>query len=244
MLKDRSFNLAFLISLLWHLMLIFCVTVVILPANIKMTKPSTVSFLGPILEKTSFEIMLGRKSGSSVSEHKGPVDIDKRLFNNTEEEMARLNKVSFNAGQVTGEKENRQVSSKELFGDFKFTPQFHAASSAAGYKEVELMQSFLAGGDNISIEGPLAAQELLFKPELPIIPRRTERGEGPLAVKLKIQMLKNGEVDSVALLAPSGEPAIDLAMINYVKKFRFSTLSSRTTTAAIWGIIKIKFENR
>jgi len=186
--------------------------------------------------------MLGRKSGAAVSGHKEPVDMDKKLFNSTEEEMARLNKVSFNVETAAGEGNARQVNTKELFGNFKFAPQSHATYSSAEYKTAGSTQSFLATGDNISIEGPLADRELLFKPELPIIPRRIERGEGPLAVKLKIRVLKNGEVDSVALVIPSGEPAIDLAMINYVKKLKFLPLSS--TAAANWGIIKIKFENR
>jgi len=244
MFRDRPFNAAFLISLLWHLFLIFCVTIVIFPANIKIAKPSSVSFLGPILEKTAFEIMLGRKPGPNTTAYKQSVNANKKLFNNTDEEMGRLNKAGFGAEPVTGEGKGRGVSSRELFGDFKFTPQPRAAYSAAGYKTAGLTRSFLTGGDNISIEGPLADQELLFRPELPIIPRRIESGEGSLAVKLKIRALKGGEVDSAVLLASSGEPAVDLAMINYVKKFRFSPLNSTARTAVDWGVIKIKFKSR
>ncbi|MCM8782233.1 MAG: hypothetical protein NC828_04215, partial [Candidatus Omnitrophica bacterium] len=58
MFRDRDFSIAFLISLSWHLFIMFFVTIVVLPVNFPMLKASTISFLGPILEKTAFEIMI------------------------------------------------------------------------------------------------------------------------------------------------------------------------------------------
>jgi TonB family protein len=234
--------LAFLVSLLWHLLLVFCVTVVILPANIKIAKPSTVSFLGPILEKTAFEIMLGQKSGRNEDGRKAVGDVNKALFDDSGAELSKLDRVRFGAGSAGSDKEALKVNNKELFGDFKFAPQFRSGISGAELKKEKL--AFLTSGEGISIEGPLASQEISLKPEMPVIARRIDQDEELFTIRLKIKISKNGEVDNIALLASSGDPAVDLAVMNYVEKFRFAPLSQTAKTAADWGIMKIKVKSR
>ena len=61
MFTNRAFNTAFIISLACHLICMFTVNIVILPGRYKIRELTSVSFLGPILEKTALEIILANK---------------------------------------------------------------------------------------------------------------------------------------------------------------------------------------
>ena len=57
MFKDRAFNLSVLFSSLWHLFWILAIGIVITPTVQPSNLYHDVSFLGPILEKTAFDMM-------------------------------------------------------------------------------------------------------------------------------------------------------------------------------------------
>ena len=58
MFRDRAFNLSILISAVWHLFWVSAVTVIVTPTVQPSDFYQEVDFLGPILEKTAFELMV------------------------------------------------------------------------------------------------------------------------------------------------------------------------------------------
>lgn len=236
MFRDKTFNLAFLISLSWHLFCMFCITIVILPANFPIAKASSVSFLGPILEKTAFELMLERKIPTRRTSYREPMYFDGTFL--TKDEKG-IDKLKFDNYFLTGKREEIKPNAKDLFGDFKFTPSFSQGTlnkpSAKGPR-------LEGGGDGLFIEGPLAKREILFKPELPVLAKRIEPGQESFVVELKFKVSSKGSVDEVLLLASSGYPDVDMAAIGYIKGFQFSPLSRQDTP--LWDKIRLTLKTK
>lgn len=243
MFKDKSFNLAFLVSLSWHLFLMLFVTIVILPANFKMAKTSTVSFLGPLLEKTAFELMLEQKIPTRQVLFTQPMYPKTNLLSYNEK---GLNGLKFDTVFSTPKTEDIEINTRELFGDFKFTPSFQQAGLDIGRERTKQDLFTQREQENFFIEGPLANREILFKPELPAIPKRVEEGQDSFVVELKFELLPDGRVGDVCLLASSGYPDIDLIAINYVTGFKFSPLDSGAglKEKSVRGKIRLNLKSR
>ena len=114
MFKNKPISAAFLISISVHLFLLFFVTIVVLPANFKIIKPSTVSFLAPILEKAAFEMMLDQKgqpvadqaadsmsSGGILMDSSSPIGTTMVKFENIFEATADTGNVKVTAAVIT-----------------------------------------------------------------------------------------------------------------------------------------------
>lgn len=236
--RNKPFNIALLISLSWHLLCMLCITIVVLPANFQMSKTSTVSFLGPILEKTAFEMMLPKKSPSRHPLYRKHMHVDDSLLAST---RTGVEKVRFESFFTQDKRKGLRVSAKDLFGQFKFIPPFRRTGVDVQQRGTRTRQD--AWQKDIFIEGPLADQEILFKPELPAIAQQLDRGQDSFSVELRFKVIPDGTVDDVSLLASSGYPDIDLVAISYIKGFRFSPLASgRKPKRPVWSNVKLNLE--
>jgi len=233
MFRDKPFNAALLISILWHIFCMFFVTIVVLPTSFPLAKVSNISFLGPILEKTAFEIMIERNVPSKHTLYGRPT-----RFNNMPLKRGRKEEmnIKFKDFLSTERRRDTRVSSKDLFGDSKVAPPFQHVSSKVS--EEEPWQK------NLFIKGPLVKRDILFKPEMPVISERIGQRQKSFIVKLKANVLPGGNVSEVTLLASSGYPDIDLKAINYMKGFRFSPLGPAAKDKSEWGNIRINLKSR
>ncbi|MBI4335803.1 MAG: TonB family protein [Candidatus Omnitrophica bacterium] len=222
MFRDRIFNTAFLISVSWHIFCMLCFTIVVLPTSLPMSKITNVSFLGPILEKTAFELMLEKKSESERVFYGGPMSAGGVIVDHEEKAPGDISAMDYffeGAGTET------RIKTDDLFGQFKYRPPFRQATSG--------------GPDE---ERPAAAREILYKPEAPVAAKQAGYAGESFAVELKFKIAPNGWVENVTLLASSGYTDVDLAAINYVKAFRFAPLDNRHEDE--WDNIKLTLKAR
>jgi TonB family protein len=234
MFKDRQFNKAFLISLSWHLFLLFFVTIVVLPANFKLAKTSAVSFLGPLLEKSAFEIMVEQQPQSRRTSFAQPFYSDGAAAIGLKREGAglRFDKVFGLAPKA------REPQTTELFGNSKIVPIFKQAQQTRE-------DAAPADSKDFYIKGPLEGREIIFRPAYPTVPRRVEgQMQDVFGVELKFTVAPDGAVTDASLLASSGYPDIDLAAINYVKAFKFLPQGQTGAGEGQTGAIRLNLKSR
>ena len=239
MFRDKTFNIAFLISLSWHVFCMFCFTIVVLPASFPINKISNISFLGPILEKTAFEMMLEKKIQFKRTSYKDIMNLN-NVFLSRNERMPDSPK--FDNSFLETKEEKVKVSANDLFGDFKVIPPFLQNGLAAVQERVPQALSISPYGGDFLLEGPLSKREILFKPEVPVIAKRIEVGQESFAVELKFKASASGKIEEVALLASSGYPDVDMAAINYIKGFQFSPVSSPEKYE--WNKVKLNLKSK
>lgn len=222
MFRDKAFNIAFLISLSWHIFCMLCFTIVILPISFPTSKLSNVSFLGPILEKTAFEMMLEKRPASKRTLYSESMPLNNIFL--SPEEKTLLGELKVGDFFLIEKKDEVKVSANDLFGDFKVTPPLYT------YDE------------DFFIEDSLANREILFKPEMPLVARRIESRQESFIVELKFKVSSNGRVEEAVLLASSGYPDVDLAAINYIKAFQFSPLNKED--GPVWDKVKLNLKSK
>ena len=201
-----------------------------------MAKVSNVSFLGPILEKTAFEMMLEKKPLPKRVLYGGIMRLDSVFLSIDEKKGAE-----FKFGDVAAAQKKTEVkmSSSDLFGDFKFIPPFRErglrGASAPRMDQGERARDF-------AIEGALSEREVVIRPPSPpLVPKRIEAGQDSYTVGLKISVSSAGKVEDVVLSASSGYPDIDLAAINYIKGFYFSPVKGKDTLT--WGKMSLNLKS-
>lgn len=237
MFRDRIFSIAFLVSISWHLICMFLFTIVILPISLPMSTISNVSFLGPLLEKTAFELMLDKNSQPKQATYQEPM-----FFNNAflMHEEGRPGKTKFNGFSLKGQADPAEVSANDLFGGYKIIPEF---STKASINEQKAPPPPAAKRDDaFLIEGPLARREIILMPEAPVAAKRVGVEQKNFFVELKVKVAGDGKVERADLLASSGYPDIDLAAINYIKGFQFS--AADINGQAVWDKVKLSIKSQ
>lgn len=232
MFKDKTFSIAFLISISWHLICMFFFTIVILPVSFPMSTISNVSFLGPLLEKTAFELMLDKNSRPRGTSYQEPM-ISNNAFLTHED--SGLVKLKFSGFSLKAQKDEAEISAHDLFGDFKVTPDI--SMKGAGLERKSDVSPAPADNQAFLIEGPLSRREIAFKPEMPVVQRRVGVEQKNFIVELKIKAAGSGQVEEAALLVSSGYPDVDLAAINYIKGVKFS--EADTDGGPVWDKVKL-----
>lgn len=232
MFRDKEFNLAFLISLLWHLFLLFAVTIVVLPTGFPMAKVSTVSFLGPLLEKTAFEIMVDKNRPSKQTAYKRSMYFENSFLDHRGGNLS----LKFKDVAAPQKEEAAKITGKEFLDSPKITPPFLIPNLT--------QPAGRTGQGDFFIEGPLSEREVLSSPKLPVMSKRVEQGQRDFSVKLKVKVRPEGDVADASLLASSGYPDVDMAAINYMKGVRFSPMGSSLKGSLMGGEVKLSLKSR
>ncbi len=217
--------MALAISLSGHLFLLFFVTIIVVPVTFQKPRVYTVSFLGPILEKTAFEIMIDKNMDSEHEASGRPMYFSHSSPRFTDPLIAG------------GKRDVIQIGSGgAALESFKISPPFQ-------HTDVQIKQAQQNQKDFL-IEGPLARREILFKPQAPVVPERLGLRQESFIVEVKIEVPAAGNVDKTTLLASSGYPDIDLAAIKYVKGLKFSPRGPEAPSAPEGGKIKINLKSK
>lgn len=214
MIKDRSFNVSFLISFTWHVLVILAVTIIVAPTIEKVHQYQEVNFLGPILEKTAFDLMAGgARRPAEISYRYSPLVVDRFSL-----DVRGPQKVLVDKTFPVFIEERFYFSLKGYFAETKTVPKDFFGEETAGYVKPEK-------ADFAFIEGPAASRKILHRPSPPKLSRDVYRGAGDFTVKLKFYLSGEGMVERAEPVVSSGYPEADLACIRYLKSWQFAPVS-------------------
>lgn len=238
MFRDKAFNLSILFSSIWHLCWISFIGITITPDIQPGNFHQEVSFLGPILEKTAFDLMVeGAKPRAETLYAKSTLsDAKSTLF----------------VGDVYLKPKGpqRKILKEFIFDDLRERFSFSLRDYIKDTKEIplylaeEIMVSYKAQPERklatTLVEGPAREREIIFKPLSLTVPPGLYGDREEHIVKLKFFVSNNGVVHDVEPVISSGYLEIDLQATKFLKRWRFSPLSSVEKDKSTWGIVPVK----
>ena len=211
MFRSRVFNIALLLSLAFHLSCIFGVNIVVLPGRYSMRDLTSVSFLGPILDKTALEIILANKPVGVTTTYQRDLSAYVQAAGRKERVPAQDE-----AKQHIDTRAEDSIDKVlgRIFRREKEIPGIVTSRTAE--------EPFFKGSGEIS--GTVADREIMYKPARPELPTWTDV-KPPFTLELEFVVSAQGEVKEVVPFISSGNPEIDLMGIRYLKSWRFAPLT-------------------
>lgn len=212
--KDRSLNLAILISASWHLVFMFSVTPILVSEDIRDYR-TTISFLGSILEKVAAvpekTLMQLRDISSKKIDLRQPEFISKPVRARPDKEglvVSEDKHKSAVSGMYHKKKERRQIRFKEAL-----------------------------------VMGGAMNRTVLYKPPLPNVPILNSDFDSDYNVSIRFRISRNGFVESPERIKSSGSSDVDQMAIRYVRRWQFVPLEENVEDTQE-GIIHIDFDGR
>lgn len=214
MFANRAFSIAFVISLAWHFFCMSMFNIVVLPGKYRARDLSSVSFLGPLLEKTALEIMLVNK----------PVAIDTRYRRDLKYKHA-LGEEDILRAVGKGGDETKNYIRTRLEETMEATPRmpFSLNKEKPQAVSVKAPQS-ISVKDSGSLSGNVAGREVIYKPVMPSLPRWLAAG-APFTLELEFSVSAQGEIKRVTPIVSSGNSEVDLLGTRHLKAWKFAPLS-------------------
>lgn len=226
MFKNRYFNISFLFSAAWHLFWLSVVYIVITPTVRLQDDFTDINFLGPILEKTAFEIMAEDSTPRTEILYPMSAIIDSETYLDIKGPERLLKKDIF-----LGDGKTEALFREESYLTEKVNPAyFMDGRSIFYYVEEKILNRF--------IEGPARNRAVLFKPQFSLVSKLSYGDEENLMTKLRFTLSKEGNVELVEPVVSSGYPRIDLECIKYIKQWKFSP-KAEVGQEKEWGIITL-----
>lgn len=228
--RDRVFNVSFLFSFLWHLFWIFAICIVITPTVQPSNLYQEVDFLGPILEKTAFDLMVeGVKPQTETLYARSTLFADGACLKPRGPRRKVLRMLI--PGAIN---KKTPLSVRDYLEEAKEIPGYFTEDIKAAYvKSRSRAWAFL-------IEGPAAEREIIFKPKPLTVPHGLYGDRDEYIIRLKFFVSDNGLVYEVEPVISSGYPEVDLRAIRYLKGWRFSPLYPTGENGTAWGIVTVR----
>ena len=212
---DRTLRIAIGVSLGIHIFAMSAVMIVT-PEKIGRKKNFTrVDFLGPILEKTAFDIML---------ESTNPVV-----------------KTSYSFGDMPLGPRNLKVSSP---GRMSVEPEFSSRlensmdnsilKALAGYK---IVPDFYLD----VMEDVLTRRKVIYAPEAPFVMKDLYGGKDFIEVKIRAQVSPGGSVRKAEPVTTTGYPQLDIIAAKYVRSWTFEANESSEDE---WMVLEVKLNTK
>ena len=218
-----------LFSTAWHLFWISVIAIVITPSVQPSNMYQEIGFLGPILEKTAFDIML-----EGVAPQRETLYARTALFLDEvylkPEGPKRIILKEFIPDNVL---EKFSFNIHEYIGGKKEEPSYYEDS-------VKMLYEKRSENAMLIIEGPAGKRGVMFKPhEKPSVPKGLYGDAEEYTVKLKFFITQNGIVHDTEPIISSGYPGIDMQAVNFLKKWRFSPSSVIDKDKTDWGMLEV-----
>jgi len=219
MFTNRNLNISFLFSLALHLISMSGVYIIIKPTVRLQDTYTNVNFLGPILEKTAFDIMV--------------------------EDAAPNVETFYNTSTITESEEHLEIRGPEKMIRKSILPEDKKTEIDIGKKE----EKFIAEDRNVYyhldyksldhlMEGPAKGRAVFFKPQFPHLAESMYVDEKYFVTRLRFVLSREGNVEFVEPVISSGYPNIDMECVKYLKQWRFSPKSGDEDQKD-WGIITL-----
>lgn len=220
MFNSRAINIALIASFVFHAALIIAVNIVVLPTKFKVRKFTSISFLGPILEKRALDIRMANKAGSAATNYESDLKGGREIHDVKSEVFQVLDIVKKDINARTEKRMNRAFSMP--FREAKDIP-----AAARNVKKVSRGKGMAAKKDT-GISGPLAAREVFYRPVKPVVPGWISSNT-PFNLELKFFVTAQGDVKEVIPVVSSGNAEIDILGIRYLKEWKFTPLQMEDT---------------
>lgn len=205
---------------------------VVMPPNVQTSNLyQEVAFLGPILEKTAFDLMVEESIPHTETIYaRSALFLDNVYLKpkGPERKILKESVPDIAAGRFAFSTHGYARDTKEL-------PRLIDEVMTMPY---EITGAKLAPS---AIEGPAAEREIIFRPRELTVPRGLYDDTEEYRVKLKFLVSTDGIVYNPKLLFSSGYPEIDLRAMRFLQSWRFSPLSFvEKDKAPAWGIVTVK----
>lgn len=220
----KNLRIAVLLSLGVHISVMSAVTI-ITPEDLKRTRPYTrVDFLGPILRKTAFDIML---------ENVDPVM----------RTTYRYTIPATQGGYLRVVAPKRKLTIEEFPGHLESDLDSIALDFLAGSKGVPDFASGFGENDFTPADWPgpamaSGARQVIYKPPAPFITRGFYGSSGTFRVRVRALIAADGNVSAVEPLATTGYPHLDIVASKFVKGWIFEPKKNRSEEAE-WYTLEV-----
>ncbi len=228
MFSSRAFNITLIASFILHATLVTAVNIVVLPAKFKVREFTSISFLGPILERRALDIRAASKPCSAATNYESDLKGGREIRDVRSEAFQASDIVSKNISARMEKRMNTALSMP--FREVKDLP--------AAARNVKKVSRGERGTKDIGISGPLAAREVFYRPAKPAVPGWIS-SDIPFNLELKFFVTAQGDVKEVIPVVSSGNAEIDLLGIRYLKEWKFTSLTGQGRDE--WGRAKIVF---
>jgi hypothetical protein len=228
-----NFNHALIISLAWHLLCFFMITVVVVPAGIRQKRLSDIYFLGSLVEKDIVP-----------REYKGMEGITRRRVN------VRIEPLFAGSQPVAGLADQARLVDHALRKDYDVsgmkalveTEKILPSLQPESFDKQSIFFDF-------HIDGQAGKRKILFKPPLPGDINSYLSGQGDnlnsyYNISLDISITGRGEVLSLDIVETSGNTHIDLIMQEYIENWRFSSLEPDQEDDITQGVMSVKLSSQ
>jgi len=194
-----------------------------------------VDFLGPILEKTAFDLMLEEaKPQAETLYAREALFLDEANLKPAGPERKVLK-----ASMPIEALDRFDFALRDYMTDIKEIPLCFVDDTRSFYGKAKKDIAVPS-----RIEGPAASREIIFKPESLTMPPGLYSGENEHTVKLKFYVSDKGIVRDVEPVISSGYPEIDMAAMKSIRRWRFSPLSIVEKENPMWGTVTLKIGAR
>lgn len=234
MFSNKIFSISILFSLIWHVFWIFAVGIAAAPTVESSDLYQEVSFLGPILEKTAFDIMAEGGIPHSETVYTSSSTLVTNAYLRVAGPARRVKKEVMPENVL----DRFFVVLRGYFSNKKEVPSYVAESAEMRYSKKRKTKAISF------IDGPAKQRELISKPEPASVPRGVYSNEKAHIVKLKFFVSKDGIVRDIEPVVSSGYPEIDLLAVKSLKKWRFSPTNVKQKHKPIWGVTSIRIETK
>ena len=229
MFKDRAFNLSILFSFAWHLFWICAIGIIITPTVQSSNVYQEIGFLGPILEKTAFDLMVDEvKPQAEILYAKSSMLIEGIYL-----KPKGPNRKVLKEFALQREADKFMIILQRYLKGSKEIPVYLTEEIDMLYTEKDIKVIS-------SIEGPAQNREIIFKPESLTIPRGLYSDAEDYVIKLKFFVSNNGIVRDIEPVVSSGYPELDLEGIRFLKAWRFSPSGLAKDDESDWGIATVR----
>ena len=226
MFANKAFNIALLLSLTWHLMCMITVNIIVSPGKYRARELTSVSFLGPILEKTALDIILANKPIAITTRYQR--NLKDRYILPREEKPFSENSVK---DHITARVEDKMNMA------FAKAPEENKEVPEIITKATE-RDTYSKNSEEIS--GAVSIREVIYKPVRPKLPAWIIT-RSPFKMELEFMVSPQGEIKKIIPVVSSGDAEIDLLGIRYLKNWRFVPLVQASSKEQN-GRIKFIFE--
>lgn len=215
MIINRQLRITLLISFLWHLFWLSCVTIIFLPSGLKPRQYSSVHFLGSILS-------------NSVAHVERPKQLPGKV-------KTEVPEVEFPSEALVGKISHFKQSPHPTLAVEKEILSPDDIIDVDAPKEIAPSLLSFASTEKAS-----AQREVIFQPPFPEYPEWLGNQEfRASSAVFKIYISSQGLVQEIVNVQASGNPEIDVVLARYVKRWRFAPAQPQE---GHWQTVKINLD--
>lgn len=228
---DRPLKVSLLFSFAWHLICMSVISIAVMPQGLDISNFSRVSFLGPILEETIFDMMLkgeGARAEAIYSAGSAP----SRFIDFDIEPEAPKYEISGRTAAAGQAADTFRGSLRNILSGRKKIPRYSLRESVSVRHQKE----------TFVLEGSVHNREIFYKPEFPSIKRHIDIQDASFNMELKFVVSPKGRVERVEPVVSSGYADIDLVGMRYMRRWLFVSLRKDQEQVNQWGKIRLTFK--